>query len=84
MKRNQREDTYLRGYLEEDDVCFYYHFKGETAIRQIEIYPDRVIKLSVQHPIVDDSFLCDQNLSDFEVDASSYISKEEFEDLWNN
>ncbi len=78
------DENFLRAELELDEnVTFLYHFKGENAYRQIEIYPDRTVKLTAENPVSGDSYLCDQNLSEMDIDPSYFIYREEFDRIWN-
>lgn len=73
---------YIKKEWEEENTLYYFHFVGEEAVRQIEIQPDKTIYLSMKHPIWGDSFLCDQGLKSLDLSPADYITKEEFERVW--
>lgn len=77
-------DIYVKKFWDEEHTVFFIHFQNRAAIRQIEISPDRSIKLDTQTPTSGESFLCDQNLDDLDLVTGDYISAEEFEDAWKN
>lgn len=75
----------------------YIHYHGEWAERQITIYKGQVQKYSKEKPTSATSHMCDQPFSilDFEYDdivakdvigllSDEFISKEEFEEVWQN
>ena len=77
-------DRYIRKYWEEENVEYFLHFRDEEAIRQIEVHPDKIVMLSTEHPVDDESFLYDQNYSDIEWNVKAFISAEEFDKTWNH
>ncbi|MEE1207535.1 MAG: hypothetical protein UHP27_05110 [Muribaculaceae bacterium] len=77
-------DRYIRKYWEEENVEYFLHFRDEEAIRQIEVHPDKIVMLSTEHPVDDESFLYDQNYSDIEWNVKDFISAEEFDKTWNH
>ena len=74
--------NYIKKYWKEESVIYYFHFVGEDAVRQIEIESDKTIYLSTEHPISGDYFLCDQSLRWLDITPADYITKEEFERVW--
>lgn len=76
------EEIFVKKYWKDEGVTFYIHFVNGYAIRQIEEYQNFTIKLSESNPIYKGSFLCDQLLSNLELDINDYISKEIFEEKW--
>lgn len=78
-----KKDIYVRRKWEEEDIIIYLHFIGENAVRQMEVFPDKIIKTSKNNPISEDSYLYDQNFSDIKWDESDFISEDEFNEKWN-
>lgn len=79
-------DTYIKRMYEDEyeDVTIYLHFRGERAVRQIEVTATGIIKTSEKCPVATGTFLYDQNFSDIEWNPSDFISKEEFENVWDD
>ena len=63
---------------------YYLHFVGENAVRQIEVHPDKTVRLSVEHPLCGESMLYDQDFISLELSPDDFISREEFESIWNS
>lgn len=78
-----KKDIYVRRKWEEEDIIIYLHFIGENAVRQMEVFLDKIIKTSKNNPISEDSYLYDQNFSDIKWDESDFISEDEFNEKWN-
>lgn len=78
------KNIYVKKNWLEEDIIIYLHFVGENAVRQIEFYPDKVIKISECNPINGDSWLYDQKFSDIKWDEADFISEAEFNKKWNN
>lgn len=78
-----RKNVFIKKRYDEEEVTIFIHFKGKYAIRQIERYSNKTIKLSLQHPFSDDCYLYDQKISDIEWSDMDFISEEEFEEMWN-
>lgn len=83
FKKKKEKEVFIKKKYSEENVVFYLHFRGENAIRQIEVSPDKTIKLSESHPVDGENFLYDQNFSDIQWEPEDFISKEEFEKTWN-
>lgn len=64
-------------------VTIYLHFRGENAVRQIEVSNKGTLKLSEAHPVCGDAFLYDQDFSDIDWEEDDYISEKEFDDTWS-
>lgn len=64
----------------------YYHFKGEDAVRQICVnnVTGEVVKLGTELPVVGNECLYDQPFKLSEWQEEEPISKEEFEQVWEN
>lgn len=77
-------EKFVKKYWEEDQITFYIHFLDSEAIRQIEVTENGTIFLDDKNPIIGESMLFDQSIEGLELDRSNFISKEEFEDKWNN
>lgn len=75
--------TFIKTYLKEDNITFYVCFLGQYAIKQIEVSPNKKILLSERHPIVGNSMLYDQQLSDLDLSIYEYISEKQFNEIWN-
>lgn len=78
------EDVFIKKRWDEENILFYLHFKNNSAIEQMEVSSQGIIRLSEENPIYGDLALYDQSLEDLSLDKSDYISKEEFEDVWTN
>lgn len=80
---NPNSETYLKRYWPEEDILFYLHFEGSKAIRQIEISPTGLVKLSTDNPHQEKSMLYDQNLEDLDdLDDFEVITAQEFNSIW--
>ncbi|MDE5915974.1 MAG: hypothetical protein K2H08_01330 [Duncaniella sp.] len=78
-----QNETFIRRYYPEEDITYYLHFVGEEAIRQLEIHADKRLRYTTDHPYDDDGGLYDQNFSDIEWPADSFIIRDEFEAEWD-
>ena len=78
--------TYIKKEWEEENIIYYFHFIGEEAVRQIEIYRDKTICVSNTNPTCGDSILYDQSLESLKPSLSDddYITKDEFNRIWNS
>jgi len=79
-----KKNRYVKRKWDEEDVVYYLHFRGENAVRQMEIHSDHIVRLSEKDPVSGDSYLYDQNFSDIEWQAEDFIDKYEFDRVWNN
>ena len=77
------EDVFTKYFWDEKGILFFTHFRNKYAVRQIEIWKDRTIYLSLENPILDGSILYDQSLDDLEVNEKDFIAREEFENEWD-
>jgi hypothetical protein len=78
------QDFFVRKYWKEEDVLFYLHFKGDEAVRQIEVSDRGKIFLSLDNPIKGESILYDQSINDLDLHADDFITKQEFEKIWQD
>jgi len=74
--------NYIKKLWKEGRIIFYFQFIGGDAVRQVEVENDKTIRLSVEHPVCGDYFLCDQDLSQLDFSSEDYITKKEFEKVW--
>lgn len=79
---DKEKNIFIKKEYEEEDVVIYLHFKGEYAVRQMEISSDGITRLSEAHPISGEHFLYDQKFSDINWASQDFISQEEFENKW--
>lgn len=75
--------TYVKKYWDEEDTTFYIHFVGEDAVRQIEVCSGVSVCVSVEGPIYGEHMLCDQDLHSLHFSACDFISKSEFDNIWD-
>lgn len=73
-------DTFIKKKWDVNDSFFYVHFHNDTAVRQLERYPHRILKFSRKW----NDRLFDQSLAEMELSPNDMISEEEFESVWNN
>ena len=76
--------SYVKKYWDEENITFCLHFVGEEAVRQIEIHSDMAVCLSDESPIQGEFMLYDQDLSSLDLSADDFISKSEFDSLWDS
>ena len=81
MSENLR-DIFIKGYWDEENIMFYFHFQSNRAVRQIENHRDKAIYLSVENPFDAESMLYDKSLEDMETDGLDFITQAEFETEW--
>ncbi len=77
-------EVFVKKYWEEEDVLFYLHFNDGVAVRQIEISSQFKFFLSLENPVQGNSMLYDQSLESMNLNDSDFISKLEFETIWQN
>lgn len=70
------KECFIKKAWEEENIIICIHFRGEDAIRQLEIYPDRIARMP-------DDMVYDQGFSDIDWKPEDFISGDEFEELWN-
>lgn len=75
-------ELFVKKFWEDENVLFYIHFTGDTAIEQVEITSKGTRFLSLENPIQGDSMLYDQSMEDLELDESDFITREEFNEIW--
>ena len=78
------QELFAKKFWEEEDIWYYIHFQNEEAIRQIEISPNVKVFLTLEYPQQGESMLYDQSLKELDLHDSDFITKEEFEDTWND
>lgn len=76
------QDVFIKKYWKEEDILFYFHFQDDIAIRQIEITSRGKKLLSLNNLVESDSMLCDQKLSELDLENNDFITREEFEENW--
>jgi hypothetical protein len=77
-------DFFVKKYWDEEDILFYLHFHDKKAVRQIEITSKGKHSLSSENPTQGNSMLYDQSLENLDLKESDFISKQEFENIWQN
>lgn len=77
------KDVFVRKRWDEENVVFYIHFQNDYAVRQIEISPAGERFLSIKNPLVEDSMLCDKEISSFDFNNNDFITNQEFETKWD-
>lgn len=78
------KELFIKKYWKEEDILFYLHFQNEEAIRQIEISSKGKVRLTLESPHQGESMLCDQSIEELDLQDSDFITKEEFEGIWND
>ncbi len=78
------KDVFIKKSWSNDFILFYLHFRNGRAIKQIEILPTVKRILSIENPIEGESMLYDGNLDELDLDETDFISKEEFDKIWEN
>ena len=73
-------NTYIKIFDSEKSITYYVHFRNDKAERQIEVYPQRILRFSQEW----NDILFDQSISEIEQEDYEVITKEDFERLWNN
>lgn len=77
------KEVFVKKYWDEENTLFYLHFIGQEAVRQIEVTSNGTIKLTDKNPIIGDAMLYDQRLDELELTEEDFITKEEFNEIWN-
>lgn len=75
-------DSYLR--KKKDGIITYYHFHGEFAIEQIDIFEEFAVRMTVAQPVCDGHFLYDKPFGNILWETEDFITAEEFEAVWNS
>ncbi|WP_080780249.1 hypothetical protein [Chryseobacterium phocaeense] len=78
------QELFVKKFWEEENIWFYMHFQNEEAIRQIEINPKGKVFLTLEYPQQGESMLYDQSFKDLDLNDSDFITKDEFDEIWNN
>lgn len=78
----KEKEVYTKSYWDEEDMFIYNHFIGEMAVRQIEIWPNKMIFLSLEKPLNDGAMLYDQSLAELDLRQLKFITAEEFDKIW--
>jgi len=78
------KEVFVKKYWEEEDVLFYIHFRKGEAIRQVEKTSEGVTFLSTESHLQEGSMLYDQSLDELDLVESDFISKYEFDEIWDN
>ena len=74
---------FLKKFWAEGEILFYVHFQDGRAVRQIEVTLKNKVFLTTDHPSEGDSVLYDQHLDDLQAGPRDFITREEFERIWN-
>lgn len=80
----ETNQCYIKGDWREDNITYYIHFIGDKAVRQVEIQAAQTIFLSLEHPVCGDYILYDQSLKTLDLSSTVYITKNEFEKIWQS
>jgi hypothetical protein len=80
---NDMKDTYLKGYWAEETLWIYQHYEDQYAIRQINMFPNEIKFFTVESSMQGKDGLGDQPLDTVDTSMVEFISKEEFEEVWN-
>ncbi len=79
------EDVFIRKYWDEDGgIMFYIHFQDGQATEQVEVTSMGEVFLNLQHPIAGESMLCDQALEGLDLEKNDFITRDEFDKIWNS
>lgn len=77
------QEIFVKKYWIEEDIIFYIHFHNGEAVKQIEITAKRKVLLTLDNPHEGESMLYDQSLDELDLKDSDFITKEEFNEIWN-
>ncbi len=77
MSENLR-DIFIKGYWDEENIMFYFHFQNNETVRQIENHRDKTIYLTTENPFNAESMLYDKSFEDMETDKLDFITQAEF------
>jgi hypothetical protein len=78
------QELFVKKFWEEESIWFYIHFQNKEAIRQIEISSKGKVFLTLENPQQGESMLYDQSIEELDLQDSDFITKEEFEGIWND
>ncbi|SFN92169.1 hypothetical protein SAMN05421594_4720 [Chryseobacterium oleae] len=78
------QELFVKKFWKEESIWFYIHFQNEEAIRQIEISSKGKVFLTLENPHRGESMLYDQSIEEIDLQDPDFITKEEFEDTWND
>jgi len=76
------KEIFVKKYWDEEKILFYLHFIDGEAVRQIEVTQNNKVFLTIETPIMGDSMLYDQSLEGLELEEEDFITKLEFEKIW--
>ncbi len=74
-------DSYLK--TEDIDITVYYHFKGEHIVRELVIFNGEITRLTKECPSENGMTLRTAAFGDTNWLYNNFISREEFEAVWN-
>ncbi len=74
-------DSYMKA--ESDGKTIYYHFKGEHAVREAVVASGNIMKLTSDNPQCAGERLRTEAFSDTIWRQDNFITRQEFEDVWN-
>jgi hypothetical protein len=76
------KEIFVKKYWDEEKILFYLHFEDGEAVRQIEVTQNNKVFLTIEIPIIGDSMLYDQSLEGLELEEEDFITKLEFDKVW--
>lgn len=76
-------NSYVRRYDKDLDAMRYLHFLGETVIREIDVFPNRVVRLSKTCLQSDGCQLFCHMFGDINWTSDEFIREKDFETKWN-
>lgn len=84
QQSNDMKEIFVKKQSIDDGVFYYIHFINDIAVRQIEVSDKGIVYLSEDFPVVGDAMLYDQTINTLSLFEKDFISKQEFENLWDN
>ena len=76
------KEVFIKKYWDEENILFYLHYQDGECVRQIEIKGGDYHFLSKENP---DQYklMADKDFDEGEYNKEDFITKEEFEIVWN-
>ena len=74
-------DSYLK--TEDIDITVYYHFKGEHIVRELVIFNGEITRLTKECPSENGMTLRTAAFGDTNWLYNNFITREEFDAVWN-
>lgn len=75
------KEIFVKKYWDEEDILFYLHFGDGDAMRQIEISKG-IKKCYDVSDLTQAEFVYDQKLDELDLDEKDFITKYEFDAMW--